>query len=277
MYETVTVDQAIAKAQRTINLPVILFIVGGIAGAVYVGIQNILPVWIIPIGIVLAIGFGWLYWSITITKWKVWAFENVRNVHELKKRAVKEKLIWSDYSFWNKTEIWSAMDRAKWESLQSKFNQDDLFTDDVTVPSETVIRYSRSKNFFEMAIMLAIMGVGVYLLAATDSVIIGVICILLGGFLAYKEYKQATNTEPQIILSDKGIQTASTPFYEWNDILDEDVVDRRSGKTTNYYLVYDYPGGSVEVQIDDLETDQKKLYDLLNLYRGRYKKKNRPR
>ncbi len=277
MYETVTVDQAIAKAQRTINLPVILFIIGGIAGVVYVGFQNILPAWTIPIGIVLAIGLGWLYWSITITKWKVWAFENVRNVHELKKRAVKEKLIWSDYSFWNKTEIWSAIDREKWESLQSKFDKEDLFTDDVTVPSETIIRYSRSKNFFEMAVMLAIMGGGIYFLVATDNFIIGIIGIVLGGFLAYKEYKQATNTEPQIVLSDKGIQTASTPFYAWNDILDEDVVDKRCGKTTNYYLVYDYPGGSAEVQIDDLETDQKQLYDLLNLYRGRYNKKSKLR
>jgi hypothetical protein len=169
VYETVTVDEAIAKAQRTINLPVILFIIGGIGGTVYVASQKILPYWVIPIGIVLAIGLGWLYWSFMIPKWKVWAFENVRNVHELQKRAVREKLIWAEGSFWNKTEIWSAIDREKWESLQSKFNQDDLFTDDVTVPSETVIRYSRSKNFFEMAVMLGIVGVGIYFLIATDK------------------------------------------------------------------------------------------------------------
>jgi hypothetical protein len=101
VYETVTVDEAIAKAQRTINLPVILFIIGGIGGTVYVASQKILPYWVIPIGIVLAIGLGWLYWSFMIPKWKVWAFENVRNVHELQKRAVREKLIWAEGSFWN--------------------------------------------------------------------------------------------------------------------------------------------------------------------------------
>jgi hypothetical protein len=40
-----------------------------------------------------------------ITKWRVWAFENVRNVHELKKRAIQEKLISADSSIFEKTEI----------------------------------------------------------------------------------------------------------------------------------------------------------------------------
>jgi hypothetical protein len=49
-----------------------------------------------------------------ITKWRLWAFENVRNVHELKERAVQAKLIWPDHSIFEKMEIRSASDKERW-------------------------------------------------------------------------------------------------------------------------------------------------------------------
>lgn len=277
MYETVTVDQAIAKAQRTINLPAILLMAGGCVVSAYLATHDIIPLWVAFTGGALAVGIAWLYWSIRITKWRVWAFENVRNVHELKKRAVREKLIYAEGSFWNRTEIWSATDREKWQSLQAKFNREDVFIDDLTVPGETIIYYSKGKTYTEMGVILLIMAVGIFLIVATKRYIIGAIGVLFCGYWAYRQYRKVTDTKPQIILSDKGIQTASTPFYEWSVIFNEDAIARSVGKTTIYYLVYDCPAGHVKLEIDELATDQKKLYNLLNIYRGRYQKRNRTR
>lgn len=111
MFETVTVDEAISKGKRMINYPgfSIMLIILGLC--FYLGIEKIWPFWIVPVGFVLAFVVAWLYWSIMITKWRLWAFNNVRNVHELKRRAIQEKLIWPDHSIFEKTEIRNPTDK----------------------------------------------------------------------------------------------------------------------------------------------------------------------
>lgn len=273
MNETVTVDEAISKGHRMVNYPVVIIMLGSIGVTLYLSTQKILPIWVFPIGFVLAFGLAWLWWSIMITKWRLWAFDNVRNVHELKKRAVQEKLIWADNSFFEKTEIRNATDKEKWNTLQHKFKQDDLFQDDLTVPNETIIYYSKGKNFVEMAIMLGCLGFGIYLLLKTDSYILGSILSIVGAYFGFKEYKEATNTEPQIILNGNGIKTISTDFCNWTEIENEEVISEGSGKHTHYYLTYDHPHGSERLQIDDYDTDLRSLTKLVIIYRGRGKKK----
>lgn len=273
MYETVTVDDAIAKGHKMVNYPVMVIIFGTIGLTLYLGLQKLIPTWGFPVGFALAFILAWLWWGIMITKWRIWAFDNVRNVHELKKRAIQEKLIWADNSIFEKIEIRNATDKEKLNSLSKKFKRDDLFQDDLTVANETVIYYSKGKNFIEMAIMLACLGIGIYLLLKTEKYFIGSILSIVGVYFSYKEYKEATNTEPQIIINDKGIKTISTDFYSWNDIENEEVISEGSGKHTHYYLTYDYPDGAEHLKIDDYDTDLRSLNKLLILYRGRSKKR----
>ena len=277
MNDTVTVNEAISKGHRMVNYPVMLIMFGMIGLTFYLGIQKLIPTWGFPVGFVLAFGLAWLWWSITITKWRLWAFNNVRNVHELKKRAVQEKLIWADNSIFEKTEIRSADDRKKLVALQNKFGQKDLFQEDLTIPNETIIYYSKGKNLVEMAVMLCCSGIGVYLLVKTDSYIIGSVFSVVGAYFGFKEYKEATNTESQITINSKGIKTISTDFYNWNDIENEEVISEGSGKHMHNYLIYDHPDGAEHLQIDDYDTDQRSLNRLLILYRGRSKKKTKNR
>ncbi|MEQ1732706.1 MAG: hypothetical protein ABL940_03485 [Bacteroidia bacterium] len=274
MNKGVTVDEAISKGHRMVNYPVFIIMIGVIGLTIYLVLQKIIPTWGFPVGFILAFVFAWLMWSIMITKWRLWAFDNVRNVHELRKRAIQEKLIWADDSIFEKTEIRSVKDKEKLDSLKSKFNQEDLFQDDLTIANETVIYYSKGKNFIEMAVMLVCLVFGIYLLIKTDSYILGSILSIIGAYFSFKEYKEATNTEPQIIINDKGIKTISIDFYNWNDIENEEVISEGSGKHTNHYLTFTYPYGVEYLQIDDYDTDQRNLNKLLILYRGRSKKTN---
>ncbi|MGV3559794.1 hypothetical protein [Larkinella arboricola] len=271
--DMVTVDEAISKGHKMVNYPVMGIMFGNIGLTLYLGTQKLIPTWGFPVGFVLAFVFAWLWWSFMITKWRLWAFDNVRNVHELKKRAIQEKLIWADNSIFEKTEIRTATDKEKLIYLENNFKQDDLFQDDLTVSNETVIYYSKGKNFVEMVVMLGCLGIGIYLLLKTDNYIIGSILSIVGGYFSYKKYKEATNIEPQIIINDKGIKTISTDFYSWKEIKNEEVVSEGSGKHTHYYLTYDYPDGAEHLQIDDYDTDIRNLNKLLILYRGRSNKK----
>jgi hypothetical protein len=274
MNEIVSVDEAIAKGHRMVTYPVMVIMFGVLGLCVYLGIQEILPFWIIPVGFVFAFVLAWLSWSVMITKWRLWAFENVRNVHELKKRAIQEKLIWADNSIFEKTEIRSLVAQEKWNSLQNKFNKKDVFIDDASIPSETIIYYLKWKAYVQMFIMFGCLAAVFYLFIIKDNYIIGAIVSIVGVYFGYKEYSEALRNEPQIIINDTGISTSSTVFQKWADIENEEVIREGVGNSTRYFLTYDYPGGTEHLQIDDFDTDQKSLNKLLMLYRGRSRKNN---
>ncbi|WP_256867389.1 hypothetical protein [Winogradskyella forsetii] len=113
MREQTTVDKAIKRGHLIVNVPVFIAIIGCPALSLYLSKQNLIPGW--GIGIAFFIGFvlAWFIWSFMITKWRIWAFDNVRNVHELKKRAIREKLIWNEGSIFEKTEIRRSEDKIK--------------------------------------------------------------------------------------------------------------------------------------------------------------------
>ncbi len=268
MKEQVTVDEAIAKGHRMVTYPGLLIFIVIVGICIYLGVQNILPFWIFLVGFLLAFVFAWIYWSVMITKWRNWAFESVRNVHELKKRAIQEQLIWADSKIFGKTEIKTAKDKVKWKTIQQKFKQEDLFQDDLSIPYETTIFYSKGKNYMEMIVMFILMAVGIYSLIDTDEYY-GILLIVLGAYFGFREFKEATNKEPQIIINNEGIKTRNTQFYQWKDIRNEEAVLKGFGKNTRHYLVYDYPNGTEELLIEDLTTDHIKLNKLLILYRGR--------
>jgi hypothetical protein len=91
------------------------------------GTQTQAHVSFVVIAAVLGFIMPWFYWSLAITHWRLWAFENVRNVHELKNRAIKKKLIWKDGSFFETTEIRTALQKDHWIRLLEKFNKQDIF------------------------------------------------------------------------------------------------------------------------------------------------------
>lgn len=268
---TVSVEDAISRGHKIVNWPALFVMVLTIVLSIVLAIMNIIPAWGIGVAIVVSFILAWLCWSVMITKWKIWAFENVRNVHELKKRAIQEKLIWPDDNMFQKTEIASAAQKAQWQSLQSRFEQKDEFKDDLTIPAETIIYYSKLTNYIEMSVMLVAVVAGVYLIVATDKLWLGVGLTALCAWLAFKEYRQATNKKPQIIINNKGIQTVSTSFHSWRQIRDEEVVTSYNGKNNTSYLRYNYPGGSEHLNIDDLDTDSRTLNKLLVFYRNRSK------
>jgi hypothetical protein len=62
---------------------------------------------------------AWLWWSVAVPRWRLWAYERVSDIPELKRRAVAEKLIWPDSSFFAKTESKSAAHAARERELEA--------------------------------------------------------------------------------------------------------------------------------------------------------------
>jgi hypothetical protein len=215
MYEAVTVEEAIKRGNRLVNYPVILIMAGVCASSIFLGSQFKFPAWTIIIAVLACLILPWLYWSFMITKWRIWAFGNVRNVHELKKKAVDGKLIWPDGSFWEKTEIRTTSDREKIARLEIKFNQPDVFSDDNNLPCETIVKYSKVKSYGLLCLGLVFVGAGVYLMEE-KTYWVGTLAIISACYMCFEGYKNGTNNLPQIIINHKGIQTYRTPFQPWS-------------------------------------------------------------
>src|SRR5690606_8381098 len=127
MKEKTSVNGAILIGHLWITLPIVLIMGAFPILAVYLVSIDLISAWGIAVVFAIGFGFAWLYWSYFITKWKVWAFENVRNVHELKRKAIENSLIWRDDVFFEKTEIRNTSDKQKLNKLDQKFQQKDIF------------------------------------------------------------------------------------------------------------------------------------------------------
>jgi hypothetical protein len=122
----ISVDQAISRGQRIVNLPVFAFLATPLA--ICVIFANLLKLQLgeraYNIMLICAVigGFvaAWLWWSIMVPKWRLWAYEHVDDIRELKRRAVAEKLTWPDGSIFSFTEIKSAAHAARERELERR-------------------------------------------------------------------------------------------------------------------------------------------------------------
>lgn len=272
MREEISVSKAINRGHLIVNIPVFISMFGIPSFAFNLSHKNLIPNWGIGISFIIGFIVAWLVWSFIITKWRIWAFENVRNVHELKKRAIEEKLIWNDGKIFEKTEIRTSSDKIKLKELEKKFLKEDILKEDFSITHSRTIYFSKTTNFVEMGIMLFCFGLGIYLLMTKDGYLRGVLFSVIGGYYAFKEYKQATNTKPQITISNNGIQTISVEFKNWNEIKNEEVVFESTGKRSKAYLKYDFESGFEKIKIDDFDITPKEMENLLITYRIRNNK-----
>jgi hypothetical protein len=152
----VSVMEALRRGRSTLLLPRILLALG-LFYFIFIGwlfftiLGKAIPN---DAGLVSKFGLIWIatfipfiilpywFWSRRTTRWKLWAFENVKNVHELKQLARRAALYANYGSFLDKITIQTKNEREQWANLQSKFNRTDVFEDDVEVPSQTVIYFS---------------------------------------------------------------------------------------------------------------------------------------
>lgn len=274
MRESVTVEQAISKGKiKLIYLPMMMFFLSIGIGFYLLNLKLIdgwMTAGICIIGLLLAC----FLWSYSVVEWKVWAFENVRNVHELKRKAIESNLIYKDDSWFNKTEIISYEQKQKLKYLEKKFVEKDVYYDDSAVPKETIIKYSKGGIAFGLLFGTAAIAFPIYLFIDGERNYFYLIFIIVGVLLIYNSVKRIKAKEPSIIINSLGIKLAEIEFMSWNSISDDLVESRKSGKNINHYLNFMYHGENFDIDLEDLDTTPDKLEKLLHVYRVRYEKNN---
>lgn len=114
--------QAVRRGVRTVNgtvafcmfgLPVLcglaaLGLGASDATAVSVGVVAFLPCWFL----------AWAAWSVLVPRWRVWAYERVDDLGELKQLAFEHQLLWPDGHFFEKTEFRTPGQRRRLDALE---------------------------------------------------------------------------------------------------------------------------------------------------------------
>lgn len=268
MLEIVTVEQAIKRGKRTITTPAILILVSFPLISYVLLEMGIISSLIAFLSFIFSAILSIIYWSLTISKWRIWAFENVRNVHLLKKRAIQENLIHEDDSIFTKLEIRSKSQAEEWNSILKKFEKEDVFTDDLSIPNETIISFPTNGRSISMYATLGSMLV-VCIILLIQLNIYGVAGSVLFLVFAYLLYKKLIVNEWQITINKNGIQTRNTVFYKWRETTNEMVLKEGSSKHPVYYLQFEHPSGIEKLEIDISEIDNIELERLMRIYRGR--------
>jgi hypothetical protein len=265
MSGTITVEQALKKGLWKVKVPLMLTFVGFLATscivAYFIGIQ-------IFYGTVFGFVIGGLCTlllsSYLTVRWRIWAFTNVDDVHELRQAAITEQLLPADGSWLGKYELASDADKAQLLALECRFLEPFAFNDDYTLPDE-VILYRYPYSIIILGGICILFGCIMLMIFA----IAGSVFILFGTgilFLNQKFVKANTKRKPFITIGTKGI---AIELHDWKDISNERIVWERTGKNRYYYLIFDHRGGSERINLSNAGIKTSYLNHLLYVYRRR--------
>ena len=99
-----------------VNGPVFLLLFGPSLAATQLGHDNAL-LWIFPLSFLAA----WGWWSFSVPRWRLWAYERVSSTGAVQARALLAGLVWPRGSFLERTEIKSAAQRHRQAQLERRF------------------------------------------------------------------------------------------------------------------------------------------------------------
>lgn len=264
MKENVTVEQALRKGRWQLKYLPMIVTFSFICGGIYLSYIKLLEGWIIPVSFVIGFVSGWLVWSYFVNNWKIWAYENVRNIHELQRKAIEEKLIWEKGNWLEKTEFKNYQQEQKLKQLDKKFLEKDIFKDDISVPKETVVYFSKTIILFFLAMYVGSILLGAYMIFEKEYW--GILFLGLGFYGTYNQIKKLLDNSPQIIINAEGIKLKDKKLLNWKNIQDDRVFTERRGKNSTTYLAFN----NEKIDIGELTIKFEELENLLHVYRVRY-------
>ncbi|MEO1714618.1 MAG: hypothetical protein AAFU60_14905 [Bacteroidota bacterium] len=270
----ITVDEALKKGHQSVNYPSMKIMFVGIGLSIYLGLKTVYW-WIILPGMIGSFAGSWMWWSYSVTKWKIWAFQHCENVHELKRRAILEKLIWPDGHRFGRTAKISPEQQRQLDQLDAKFQQAEgtiQVEDDSALPDETPLFYSNYARFSEWLVGLGFLGGGGYLVL-TKGAWYGYLLAFMSIPILKDAVQHLKRSAPLLILSTEGLQLTDGTSIDWASIAHAytDIGSNRKGKTTWLLRIKLTNGDLLEpVDINDLSKRPKEIQTLLYVYQHRY-------
>ena len=111
-----TPSKAVRLGILWVNGPVLLFLLGPSIIFSILASRRIIAhshLWLGAPVFLSAFAMAWLWWSLSVPRWRLWAYERVSDISTLKAEAVRVGLTWPDDSPFARTEIKSQHQRQQ--------------------------------------------------------------------------------------------------------------------------------------------------------------------
>jgi hypothetical protein len=107
--QRLTPQDAVDAAAWQVNGPVLLLMFSPALAVLFVGLMSAAPaasLWPVA-GMVLFASwlFAWLAWAILTPRWRLWAYERVDDLDELKRVALADRVLWPDGHIIHRSEL----------------------------------------------------------------------------------------------------------------------------------------------------------------------------
>lgn len=151
MYKgTVTIQQAILKWKARGYLPMVLILLSAIvlASILYIFSSGVYA---------LLVFVGGVFWMVRYgerrrTEWRLWAYDRVTDIHQLQRSAELAMVL--KLRSHDKIGVANAQQKERLISLIARFDEEQVFEDDASVPQETMVRpssiFSDSQMLFKL-------------------------------------------------------------------------------------------------------------------------------
>jgi len=126
------INNGLAKAKRPLYMIPIPFTAGSIA-LVFLG-YSLSYLLLIPISIAVSV----IYSARVTCKWRIWAYKQVNDIHQLQRSAEFAGLL-NYQSFNQPSRLMNRSEKEELQELLKRFEDDACFIDDKTIPPETAI------------------------------------------------------------------------------------------------------------------------------------------
>lgn len=270
----VSIDEALKKGKvLLIWVPmIIMFCCFGLGILILILLNKI--GYIIPLAaslFVSAFVIPWIWWSLQVVKWKIWAFTNVENIKGLEKRAIATQLIWPHGSWFEKTEIKSKEEKLILNEIYKKLEtaiptREKVF--DNSLPNQFIIKYPIANVYFYVLMM----AIGIYLVYE-DRLVLGTAAIIGSGYLAFDLFKKISKKQFVMKLDQKGV-TLNHTFLPWA-VIEEYYVEKSGfGSSTSFSVIIKGQDVYESISISEANTNAFTIEKYMDIYRTRYALKN---
>lgn len=277
MKETISVNQAILKGKITIVFfklfIFLLFVAIGILSVAFFDINFALGLFG---GILIGYILMKMYWKYASKNWQLWAFESVNHVHELKRKAIDLDFINTNFILDQKMKSKDLNYIQKINFIRKKFDLEDKYYDDLSVPKEIQIFVSKTISFLFLIIGIGMVSSALYGYFNFKLELIYLVLLFISGFLlVISSVKILLQNQPEIIINSDGIQITKYNFIPWKNT-EACFVEKRKMNSNNYknnFLIVISPEQKIEQKIDGLKVKPDLIDKYIQVYKLRNEKK----
>lgn len=189
---------------------------------------------IVFVAFIIGIILSWLYWSIAVPKWRVWAYKNVKKKEweDLMWAAVDAKLIWTPGHPLEATEIRGEEATEEtavfYEHISAKMRREQAlgsYSDDVSVPLETHFFPNKTVSTIAIIVIFILAAIVLFTFISKANIVVNICSLGLLSFAVFSYFSSPLSDsfkkdKTQLILNEKGmsIKKKELEFYPWERV-----------------------------------------------------------